>query len=360
MAVAGGSLMACMRLACLGLWGEFNVALFSVLCCLGEVGSWRLQISPSSTSPSSSSLQRNFVYDSSGSCPTESSSEEEDYDSGSDTCKEDEAHASNFFFSSPMSAKELDKGLVLLDNHAHHNKQGVTMAATATSVRGLRMHGVLPPLPLVVTASMANESFSYASYSKSKVREHVGSHSSSKVMVTAATVAKDSIEEKNVFLLCCLWKPPPKGKDVLSFSPSKEKESGGSKIVSYWFVEWAGQYRVAGLCRVFDFELLLCWLFFLLRVKVYFTVKSSFLVGCQGACVSTSLGFVSWHWLFLLTDSGLFIIGSFKGAWSSSMFVPGKLKSAKAAAFWPPGVCFLCFLAAGCWVLICILRAGLL
>ncbi|KAB5516226.1 hypothetical protein DKX38_026874 [Salix brachista] len=39
MAAAGGSLMAYMRLACLGLWGEFNVALFSVLCYLGEVGS---------------------------------------------------------------------------------------------------------------------------------------------------------------------------------------------------------------------------------------------------------------------------------------------------------------------------------
>ncbi|KAJ6362098.1 hypothetical protein OIU78_002492 [Salix suchowensis] len=115
-------------------------------------------ILPSPTSPSSFSLQRNFVYDS--------------------------------------SAKELDEGLVLLDNHALHNKQGVTMAAIATSLGNML---VLIPAP------------------KSWLRQR-------QLLRTRG--------KKKMFLFSyCLRKPPPKARMFsLLFLP---KQSGGSKVREY-------------------------------------------------------------------------------------------------------------------------------
>ncbi|KAJ6358914.1 hypothetical protein OIU76_000609, partial [Salix suchowensis] len=91
------------------------------------------------------------------------------------------------------------------------------------------VHGVSPPLSPVVTTSIANESLSSSSYSNSKASENNGSHSNSKVMVTAATTTKKLGEEVvSLFLLSAAI--APKGKDVLSSSPSKAKENGGSKV----------------------------------------------------------------------------------------------------------------------------------
>ncbi|KAJ6765234.1 hypothetical protein OIU74_024003 [Salix koriyanagi] len=91
------------------------------------------------------------------------------------------------------------------------------------------VHGVSPPLSPVVTTSIANESLSSSSYSNSKARENNGSHSSSKVMVITTTTNKKLREEVvSLFLLSVAI--APKGKDVLSSSPSKAKENGGSKV----------------------------------------------------------------------------------------------------------------------------------
>lgn len=81
-----------------------------------------------------------------GACPgSEDSSKEED-DSSLDMCKEDEAHASKFFFSSPMSAKVLDDGLVLYSSHAQNILQGEATGAAVALVGGLRMFMMSPPL----------------------------------------------------------------------------------------------------------------------------------------------------------------------------------------------------------------------
>ncbi|KAJ6418304.1 hypothetical protein OIU84_001642 [Salix udensis] len=91
------------------------------------------------------------------------------------------------------------------------------------------VHGVSPPLSPVVTTSIANESLSSSSYSNCKAREHNGSHSSSKVMVTTAATTKKLGEEEVVSLFLLSAAIAPKGKDVLSSSPSKAKENG-SKV----------------------------------------------------------------------------------------------------------------------------------
>lgn len=103
---------------------------------------------PSTPTPSSSSLRKDFAYDSSGSSPTKSShshgrfgpchgyedSGEEEDDSGSKMCKEDEAHAYKFFFSSPMLAKVLEDGLVIHSSHAHPISQGEAATTIVVSI----------------------------------------------------------------------------------------------------------------------------------------------------------------------------------------------------------------------------------
>ncbi|KAJ6387060.1 hypothetical protein OIU78_016895 [Salix suchowensis] len=129
-----------------------------------------------------------------------------------------------------MLAKVLDDGLVLYSSHAQHISQRRGNGSNNSLSRGAEnVHGVSPPLSPVVTTSIANESLSSSSYSNSKASENNGSHSNSKVMVTAATTTKKLGEEVvSLFLLSAAI--APKGKDVLSSSPSKAKENGGSKV----------------------------------------------------------------------------------------------------------------------------------
>ena len=49
----------------------------------------------------------------------------------------------------------------------------------------------------------------------------------------------------------------------------------GFLAISYWFVEWAGQFRVAGLCSLLESWLLLSWFFLLASGQGLFWCKVS-------------------------------------------------------------------------------------
>ncbi|KAJ6406953.1 hypothetical protein OIU84_010463 [Salix udensis] len=78
---------------------------------------------PSTPTPSSSSgsspTKSSHSHGRFGPCHGYEDSGEKEDDSGSKMCKEDEAHAYKFFFSSPMLSKVLEDGLVIHGSHAH-------------------------------------------------------------------------------------------------------------------------------------------------------------------------------------------------------------------------------------------------
>ncbi|KAJ6423302.1 hypothetical protein OIU84_024276, partial [Salix udensis] len=98
---------------------------------------------------------------------------EEDDEFSSDLCKEDEAYASKFLFSSPMFIKGVEDCLVLHDSHAHPILQEEDVFATTFLGSGV---GKVHPLLLTIgTANMAGSP--HSSSSKLLGKEHGGSHS---------------------------------------------------------------------------------------------------------------------------------------------------------------------------------------